>query len=167
MVAIPPKPPTKTSHTTPTPAPHHLRHRQQPHPLKHPQHRPRRPRNTTRRRNHAQTVVHYTPNTPCHPDFTEVDCTLSNHPGGFATIDPRHADDTPQSSAYGSNSPHRAQASTRAHPNQPKSRTQNLPKHPEATASHPNTQHSQHTRRGATASAVAPLPGSQPETRVT
>ena len=29
----------------------------------------------------------------------------SNHAGGFATIDPRHADDTPQSSAYGSNSP--------------------------------------------------------------
>ena len=30
---------------------------------------------------HAQTVVHYTPNTPCHPDFTEVDCTLSKHSG--------------------------------------------------------------------------------------
>ena len=29
----------------------------------------------------------------------------SNHPGGFATIDPRHAGDTPQGSAYGSNSP--------------------------------------------------------------
>ena len=29
----------------------------------------------------------------------------SNHTGGFASIDPRHADDTPQSSAYGSNSP--------------------------------------------------------------
>ena len=29
----------------------------------------------------------------------------SNHSGGFATIDPRHADDTPQRSAYGSNSP--------------------------------------------------------------
>ena len=94
---------TKTCRTRP--APHHLRHRQQPHPLKHPQHRPRRPRNTTRRRNHAQTVVHYTPNTPCHPHFTEVDCTLSKHSGGFATIDPRHAGDTPQSSAYGSNSP--------------------------------------------------------------
>jgi len=25
--------------------------------------------------------------------------------GGFATIDPRHAGDTPQGSAYGSNSP--------------------------------------------------------------
>ena len=35
----------------------------------------------------------------------------SNHTGGFATIDPRHAGDTPQGSAYGSNSPHRAQAS--------------------------------------------------------
>ena len=29
----------------------------------------------------------------------------SNHAGGFATIDPRHAGDTPQGSAYGSNSP--------------------------------------------------------------
>ena len=54
---------------------------------------------------HAQTVVHYTPKTPCHPHSTEVNCTLSNHPGGFATIDPRHADDTTQSSAHGSNSP--------------------------------------------------------------
>ena len=99
---------TKTCRTRPTP--HHLRHRQQPHPLKHPQHRPRRPRNTTRRRNHAQPVVHYTPHTPCHPHSTEVDCTLSNHAGGFTTIDPRHADDTPQRSAYGSNSP---QATTR------------------------------------------------------
>ena len=34
----------------------------------------------------------------------------SNHSGDFATIDHRHAGDTPQSSAYGSNSPHRAQA---------------------------------------------------------
>ena len=30
---------------------------------------------------------------------------MSNHAGGFATIDPRHAGDTPQRSAYGSNSP--------------------------------------------------------------
>ena len=30
---------------------------------------------------------------------------MSKHTGGFATIDPRHADDTPQSRAYGSNSP--------------------------------------------------------------
>ena len=74
-------------------------------PTETPPARPRRPRNTTRRRNHAQTVVHYTPNTPCHPHVTEVDCTLSNHAGGFATIEPRHADDTPQRSAYGSNSP--------------------------------------------------------------
>ena len=29
----------------------------------------------------------------------------SNRAGGFTTIDPRHAGDTPQSSAYGSNSP--------------------------------------------------------------
>ena len=70
-------------------------------------------------RHHAQTVVHYTPNTPCHPHSTEVDCTLSKHAGDFATIDPRHADDTPQRSAYGSNSPHRAQASTKPAPEHP------------------------------------------------
>ena len=64
---------------------------------------PRRKRLATNQR--TQTVVHYTPNTPCHPHSTEMDCTLSNHSGGFATIDPRHADDTPQRSAYGSNSP--------------------------------------------------------------
>ena len=74
----------------------------------------------------------------------------SNHAGGFATIDPRHADDTPQGSAYGSNSPHRSQASTGA-----------------ARSNRKPPQHAQHTRRGAAASAVAPLPGSQPETRVT
>ena len=168
---------------------------------------------------HAQTVVHYTPNTPCHPHSTEVNCTLSNHAGGFATIDhrhagdtpqrsaygsnspqatnenkphhpdkqtktcrtrptqppkehaalalpsnhggfatidPRHADDTPQGSAYGSNSPHRAQASTGA------ARSNRKP--PQHTQ---HIRHTQHTRRGAAASAVAPLPGSQPETRVT
>ena len=78
---------SKTTHATTTPETYH-----QP-PLPHqPNHR-------------AQTVVHYTPNTPCHPHSTEVDCTLSNHSGGFATIDPRHAGDTPQGSAYGSNSP--------------------------------------------------------------
>ena len=78
---------SKTTHATTTPETYH-----QP-PLPH-QHNHR-----------AQTVVHYTPKTPCHPHFTEVDCTLSKHSGGFAPIDPRHAGDTPQGSAYGSNSP--------------------------------------------------------------
>ena len=64
---------------------------------------PRRKHLTTNQR--AQTVVHYIPKTPYHPHTTEVDCTLSKHSGGFATIDPRHAGDTPQRSAYGSNSP--------------------------------------------------------------
>ena len=93
MVVIPPKPPTKTTHTTPTPETYH-----QP---------PEQTQATTPHQpnHHAQTVVHYTPNTPFHPHSTEVDCTMSNHAGGFATIDPRHAGDTPQSSAYGSNSP--------------------------------------------------------------
>ena len=40
---------------------------------------PRRKRLATNQR--AQTVVHYTPNTPCHPHTAEVDCTLSNHTG--------------------------------------------------------------------------------------
>ena len=109
-------------------------------------------------------------NKPHHPDKQTKTCRTrptqppkehaalalpSNH-GGFATIDPRHADDTPQGSAYGSNSPHRAQASTGA------ARSNRKP--PQHTQ---HIRHTQHTRRGAAASAVAPLPGSQPETRVT
>ncbi len=133
----------------------------------------------------------------------------SNH-GGFATIDHRHADDTPQRSAYGSNSPHRAQASTKAPPSQPSTRrnvgtesrrkpqpyqsqhqasTRAHPSHPNTPRAHPSQHqstpksaqkphtksaqhaqhihHAQHTRRGAAVSVAAPLPGSQPETRVT
>ena len=41
---------------------------------------------------------------------------MSNHAGGFATIDPRHADDTPQSSAYGSNSPQATNEDATAQP---------------------------------------------------
>ena len=69
MVAIPPKPPTNTSHTTTTNTQRQAEHDQHSH-LK-----------STRR--------------------WPIQATT----GGFATIDPRHADDTPQSSAYGSNSP--------------------------------------------------------------
>ena len=110
MVVIPPKPPTNTSHTTrttgqgcrtrPTP-PHHLRHRQQPHPLKHPKH----PISPTFHRG----GLHFE-----QPPgrFTTIDPSTGTRrwpfratTGGFATIDPRHAGDTPQGSAYGSNSP--------------------------------------------------------------
>ena len=110
MVAIPPKPPTNTSHTTrttgqgcrtrPTP-PHHLRHRQQPHPLKHPKH----PISPTFHRG----GLHFE-----QPPgrFTTIDPSTGTRrwpfratTGGFATIDHRHAGDTPQGSAYGSNSP--------------------------------------------------------------
>ena len=101
---------TNTHQDAPPPAPPHRKRRQwarssRQHALRPdvPETPPRRKRLTPHHR--AQTVVHYTPNTPCHPHSTEVDCTLSKHAGGFATIDPRHADDTPQSSAYGSNSP--------------------------------------------------------------
>ena len=80
--------PQKTPHPTPRlkrrqwarSSPQHTRKKDMPNPP------PRRNRLATNQR--AQTVVHYTPNTPCHPHTTEVDCTLSNPPGGFATIDP-------------------------------------------------------------------------------
>ena len=89
-------------------SPQHARKKDMPYPP------PRRKRFTANRR--AQTVVHYTPHTPCRPDFTEVDCTLSKHSGGFATIDHRHAGDTPQSSAYGSNSPQATNKDDAHHP---------------------------------------------------
>ena len=69
MVAIPPKPPTKTNHTT-----------------------------TTNRRRHAEHDQH------SHLKSTRP-WPFQATTGGFTTIDPRHAGDTPQSSAYGSNSP--------------------------------------------------------------
>ena len=87
----------------------------------------------------CHTVVHYTPNTPCHPHFTEVDCTLSKHSGGFATIDPRHAGDTPQSSAYGSNSP---QATNKDKPHQTNTRA--TPPQTSATASPTETPQTPH-----------------------
>ena len=73
--------PQKTPHPTPRlkrrqwarSSPQHTRKKDMPNPP------PRRNRLATNQR--AQTVVHYTPNTPCHPHTTEVDCTLSNHPG--------------------------------------------------------------------------------------
>ena len=194
MVAIPPKPPTKTSHnTTPngqgcrtrptqphkgptcaqtghhspinphhhaTPrlkrrqwarsSPQHTRKKDMPNPP------PRRKRLTANRR--AQNVVHYTPNTPCHPDFTEVDCTLSKHSGGFATIDPRHADDTPQRSAYGSNSPqatnkdkpqrhqrHTTRHHTTSHHSKPKPPLPHQPNH-HTTSHHMGTQPRNHAQ---------------------
>jgi len=87
----------------------------------------------------CHTVVHYTPNTPCHPHTTEVDCTLSKHSGGFATIDPRHAGDTPQSSAYGSNSP---QATNKDKPHQTNTRA--TPPQTSATASPTETPQTPH-----------------------
>ena len=73
--------PQKTPHPTPRlkrrqwarSSPQHTRKKDMPNPP------PRRNRLATNQR--AQNVVHYTPNTPCHPHTTEVDCTLSNHPG--------------------------------------------------------------------------------------
>ena len=154
MVAIPPKPPTKTSHTTPTNRRRHAEHNQHSH-LKStrpwpfqattggfatidPRHADDTPQSSAYGSNSPQAT---NKDDPSHndtrdipPDTTPPDTTAnpSHHTGtqprnrattgGFATIDPRHADDTPQSSAYGSNSPHRAQASTKAPPSQPSTR---------------------------------------------
>jgi len=113
MVAIPPKPPTNTSHTT-----------------------------TTNRRRHAEHDQH------SHLKGTRR-WPIQATTGGFATIDPRHAGDTPQRSAYGSNSPHRAQASpsqlstrrnvgteSRHKPQPHQNQHQASPKHPQATPTH-------------------------------
>ena len=63
------------------------------------EHKPQRhQRHTTRH----HTTSHHSKPKPPHADAT---AQPSNHSGGFATIDPRHAGDTPQRSAYGSNSP--------------------------------------------------------------
>ena len=124
-----PKPPTKTSHTTPTNRRRHAEHDQHCHLKDPPAHRrattppsTQPPRHTatqaptvssiipaartkSRHTRHAtpqkrlttnqraQTVVHYTPHTPCHPDFTEVDCTLSNHTGDLQPYTPPRARD--------------------------------------------------------------------------
>ena len=121
-------------------------------PQKTPHHEPPRP---NRRPLH--------PKHPMSPRFHRDGLHFEQALGGFATIDHRHAGDTPQRSAYGSNSP-----------TEPKP----APKHPQASTGAPRSnrkppqhtqhiRHIQHTRRGAAASAVAPLPGSQPETCVT
>ena len=171
MVAIPPKPPTKTSHTTTTNRRRHAEHDQHCHLKDPPAHRrattppsTQPPRHTAtqaptvgsiipaarteaRRTRHAapQKTPRHEParpnRSPLHPKhpmspashqgglhfeqppggFTTIDPSTGTRrwpfratTGGFATIDPRHADDTPQGSAYGSNAPHRAQASTGA-----------------------------------------------------
>ena len=130
---------TNTHQDAPPPAPPHRKRRQwarssRQHALRPdvPDTPPRRKRLTPHHR--AQTVVHYTPKTPCHPHSTEVDCTLSKHSGGFATIDHRHAGDTPQRSAYGSNSP------------QPPTKTS----HTTPTNTQRQAEHDQHSHRKGT-----------------
>jgi len=63
----------------------------------------------------AQSAVHLSYNSPFSPVLTKVDDGLSSNPtahrqlrgqtGGFATIGPRHAGDTPPEASYGRNSP--------------------------------------------------------------
>ena len=196
MVAIPPKPPTNTSHTTPTNRRRQAEHDQHCHIKDPPAHRrattppsTQPPRHTTTQAPTVSSIIpaahtkkgralpaapqktpHPTPPRQTHEDMPNTTNTATERArdagrseqalGGFATIDPRHAGDTPQRSAYGSNSP-----------TEPKP----APKHPQASTGAPRSnrkppqhaQHTQHTQRGAAASAAAPLPGSQPETRVT
>ena len=91
---------TKTCRRRPTP-PHHLRHRQQPHPLKHPKH-PMSPRFHRGGLHFEQALGRFT---TIDPSTGTRRWPFRATTGGFATIDHRHADDTPQRSAYGSNSP--------------------------------------------------------------
>ena len=69
-------------------------HAQPAAPQKPPRHEPARP---NRRPLH--------PKHPMSPAYHRGRLHFEQPPGGFATIDPRHAGDTPQGSAYGSNSP--------------------------------------------------------------
>ena len=133
MVAIPPKPPTNTSHTTTTNTRRQAEHDQHSH-LKSTRRRPFRattggfatidprhagdtpqgsaygsnsPQATNENKPHHHNKHTKTSRTrPTQPPKEHTTPALpSNHAGDFATIDPRHAGDTPQSSAYGSNSP--------------------------------------------------------------
>ena len=155
MVAIPPKPPTKTSHTTPTNRRRHAEHNQHSH-LKStrpwpfqattggfatidprhaaPQKTPTvgsiipAARTEARRTRHAaaqKTPRHEParpnrrplhPKNPMSPPFHRGRLHFEQALGGFATIDPRHAGDTPQSSAYGSNSPQATNENKPHHP---------------------------------------------------
>ena len=63
-------------------------------PQKTPRHEPARPN---------RSPLH--PKHPMSPPFHRDGLHFEQPLGGFATIDPRHAGDTPQGSAYGSNSP--------------------------------------------------------------
>ena len=141
MVAIPPKPPTKTSHTTPTNRRRHAEHDQHCHLKDPPAHRrattptstqppchtatqaptvgsiipaartkegraqPAAPQKTLHREPTRPNRRPLHPTHPMSPGFHRGGLHFEQALGGFATIDPRHADDTPQRSAYGSNSP--------------------------------------------------------------
>ena len=114
MVAIPPKPPTKTSHTTRTTG---QGCRTRPHATTPPQTSATASPTETPPAPPSQTPQHHTetqprpnrrplhPKHPMSPRFHRGGLHFEQPPGGFATIDPRHAGDTPQRSAYGSNSP--------------------------------------------------------------
>ena len=133
MVAIPPKPPTNTSHTTTTNTRRQAEHDKHSH-LKSTRHWPFRattggfatidprhagdtPQGSAYGSNSPQATNEHKPHhhdkhtktsrtRPTQPPKEHTTPALpSNHSGDFATIDHRHAGDTPQRSAYGSNSP--------------------------------------------------------------
>ena len=62
------------------------------------------------------------PKHPMSPAYHRGELHFEQPHGGFATIDHRHADDTPQSSAYGSNSP-QATNNAKPHPHDKHTKT--------------------------------------------
>ena len=102
--------PTETPPAPPSQTPQHHTETQ-PRPNRRPLH-PKHPMSPACHRgglHFEQSLGGFCDHRPLHGHATLA--LPTKHSGGFATIDPRHADDTPQRSAYGSNSPHRAQAS--------------------------------------------------------
>ena len=110
-------------------------------------------RTETRRTRHAapQKTPHPTPprpnRSPLHPKhpmspaFHRGGLHFEQARGGFATIDPRHAGDTPQSSAHGSNSPQATNENKPHHHDQHTKTCRTRPTQPpkeHATLAHPS-----------------------------
>ena len=99
-------------------------------PQKTPQHKPLRPN---------RSPLH--PTHPMSPGFHRGGLHFEQPHGRFRTIDPRHAGDTPQSSAYGSNSPQATNENKPHHHNKHTKTCRTRPTQPpqeHATLAHPS-----------------------------
>ena len=99
-------------------------------PQKTPHHEPARPN---------RSPLH--PKHPMSPPFHRDGLHFKQAFGGFATIDPRHADDTPQRGAYGSNSPQATNENKPHHPDKHTKTSRTRPTQPpkeHTTLAHPS-----------------------------